>query len=194
MSTPGRTPAHPHQTQWIETHEITNQAKPIDLALDTIEGEIQLADDTPSTPDPAGSEGETIMSEDTKEENITFIIDIPSSKIEELKQALEGLEIKFAPENQVVAFNDAIRSQPVAMGHHIPEMVLSINWTLDEDGLTPRIPQDHKGWSTLRRQAFLQFAMHYFDWNDNMINQESWPDESWEDLVKRYPMVFEEPE
>ena len=138
------------------------------------------------------------MPDNASGETIAFILDIPSSKIEELKQALEGLEIKFAPENQVVAFNDAIRSQPVAMGHHIPEMVLSINWTLDEDGLTPRIPQDHKGWSTLRRQAFLQFAIRYFElsfhWNDNMINQESWPDESWEDLVKRYPMVFEEPE
>ena len=63
MFTPGRTPAHPHQTQRIETYETTNQAKPIDLALDTVEGEIQLADDTPRTPDPAGSEGETIMSE-----------------------------------------------------------------------------------------------------------------------------------
>ena len=58
---------------------------------------------------------------------IPFIIDIPSSRIEELKQVLEGLEIKFAPENQVVAFNDATRSQPMAMSHHIPEMVLSIN-------------------------------------------------------------------
>ena len=125
---------------------------------------------------------------------IPFIIDIPSSRIEELKQVLEGLEIKFDPENQVVAFNDATRYQPMAMGHHIPEMVLSINWTLDEDGLTPMIPMDHKKWSTERRQAFLQFAMHNLYWNDNMINQESWPEESWEDLVKRYPMVFEEPE
>ncbi len=125
---------------------------------------------------------------------IPFIIDIPSSRIEELKQVLEGLEIKFAPENQVVAFNDATRSQPMAMGHHIPEMVLSINWTLDEDGLTPMIPKDHEGWSTLRRQAFLQFAMHHFHWNDNMIKQERWPEENWEDLTKRYPMVFEEPE
>ena len=127
-------------------------------------------------------------------ETIAFVLDIPIGRIEELKQALEGLEIKFAPENQVVAFNDAIRSQPVGMGHHIPEMVLSINGRLDDEGLTPRIPQDHEGWSTLRRQAFLQFAMHNFDWNDNMINQEWWPEESWEDLATRYPLVFEEPE
>ena len=78
-------------------------------------------------------------------ETIPFILDIPRDKIEELKQALEGLEIKFAPENQVVAFNDAIRSQPMAMGHHIPEMVLSINWTLDEDGLTPGYPRTTRG-------------------------------------------------
>ena len=30
-------------------------------------------------------------------ETIPFIIDIPSSRIEELKQVLEGLEIKFDP-------------------------------------------------------------------------------------------------
>ena len=129
---------------------------------------------------------------------IPFIIDIPSSRIEELKQVLEGLEIKFNPENQVVAFNDDLTCHSVAMGHHIPEMVLSINWALDEDGLIPIIPMDHEKWSTERRQAFLQFAMHYFElsfhWNYNMINQESWPEESWEDLVKHYPMVFEEQE
>ena len=131
-------------------------------------------------------------------ETIPFIIDIPSSRIKELKQVLEGLEIKFNPEDQVVAFNDDVTCHSVAMGHHIPEMVLSINWALDEDGLIPIIPMDHEKWSTERRQAFLQFAMHHFElsfhWNDNMINQESWPDESWEDLVKHYPMIFEEPE
>ena len=59
---------------------------------------------------------------------------------------------------------------------------------------SPMIPKDHEGWSTERRQAFLQFAIHHFFWNDNMINQEWWPEENWEDLTKRYPMVFEEPE
>ena len=80
------------------------------------------------------------------------------------------------------------------MGHHLPEMVLGINRSLDEEGLTPRIPEDHEGWSTLRRQAFLQFAMKNFDWNDNMINQEWWAEEeiNWEDLATRYPRVFEE--
>ena len=128
------------------------------------------------------------------EETIAFLIDIPSGRIEELKQALKGLEVKFDPEQLVVAFNDAIRSQPMVMGHHLPEMVLGINRSLDEEGLTPRIPEDHEGWSTLRRQAFLQFAMENFDWNDNMINQEWWAEEeiNWEDLATRYPMVFGE--
>ena len=128
------------------------------------------------------------------EETIAFIIDIPSGQIEELKQALEGLEVIFDPDQQVVAFNDVIRSQPVAMGHHLPGMVLGINRSLDEAGLTPRIPENHEGWSTLRRQAFLQFAMENFDWNENRINQEWWAEEeiNWEDLATRYPMVFGE--
>ena len=194
MFTPGRTPAHPHQTQWIETYETTNQAKPIDLALDTVEGEIQLADDTPSTPDPAGSEAETIMSEDTREETITFIIDIPSGRIEELKQLLEGLEVQFDPENQVVAFNDTLMCHSVAMGHHLPEMVLGMNRYLDEAKLTPRIPEDHEKWSTERRQAFLQFAIENFDWDNSTVNYTWWEDEeiNWEDIATRYPRVFEE--
>ena len=115
--------------------------------------------------------------------------------IEELKQALEGL-VTFDPNQQVVAFNEATRSQPAAMGYHLPGMVLSINGTLDEEGLTPRIPEDHKGWSTLRRQAFLQFAMENFDWKNGTVNKTFWDYQeiSWEDLAKRYPMVFEEPE
>ena len=196
MSTPGRTPAHPHQTQWTQTYEITNQAKPIDLALDTVEGEIQLADDTPSTPDPAGSEGETIMSEDTREETITFIIDIPSGSIEELKQLLEGLEVKFDPENQVVAFNDTLMCHSMAMGYDLPGMVVGMNRYLDEAKLTPRIPEDHEKWSTERRQAFLQLAIENFDWDNSTVNYAWWEDERiiWLELTQDHPLVFEEQE
>ena len=108
-------------------------------------------------------------------ETIPFIFDIPRDRIEELKQALEGL-ITFDPNQQVIVFNEATRSQPVAMGHDLPGMILEINRRLEEEGLTPRIPHDHKGWSTLRRQAFLQFAMHYFDWK----RQHDQPRPSWD--------------
>ena len=83
-------------------------------------------------------------------ETIAFILDMPSGMIEELKQALEGLEVIFDPNQQVVAFTHGITSQTVAMGHHIPGMVLEINRSLDEAGLTPRIPEAHEKWSTLR--------------------------------------------
>ena len=128
-------------------------------------------------------------------ETIAFILDMPSGMIEELKQALEGL-VTFDPNQQVVVFNEATRSQPAAMGHHLPGMILEINRRLDKDRLTPRIPKDHKGWSTLRRQAFLQFAMENFDWKNGTVNKTFWDywEISWEDLAKRYPMVFEEQE
>ena len=128
-------------------------------------------------------------------ETIPFIFDIPRDRIEELKQALEGL-ITFDPNQQVIVFNEATRSQPVAMGHDLPGMILEINRRLEEEGLTPRIPHDHKGWSTLRRQVFLQFAMENFDWKHGMVYNTFWDYQeiSWEDLAKRYPMVFEEPE
>ena len=136
------------------------------------------------------------MSENTRGKTITFTIDIPSGRIEELKQMLEGLEVRFDPQSQVVAFNDAMMSQSVAMGHHLPGMVVGMNQSLDEAGLTPRIPEDHEGWSIERRQAFLQFAIENFNWDDDRIDQEWWADEgiNWEELTTRYPMVFREHE
>ena len=134
------------------------------------------------------------MSDDTREETITFIIDIPSSRIEELKQLLEGLEVQFAPENQVIAFNDTLMGHSVAMGYHLPGMVLGMNRYLDEAKLTPRIPEDHEKWSTERRQAFLQFAIENFDWDNSTVNYTWWEDERiiWLELTQDHPLVFEE--
>ena len=136
------------------------------------------------------------MSENTRGKTITFTIDIPSGKIEELKQLLEGLEVRFDPQSQVVAFNDAMMSQSVAMGHHLPGMVVGMNQSLEEAGLTLKIPEDHEGWSIERRQAFLQFAIDNFNWDDDRIDQEWWADEgiNWEEITTRYPMVFREQE
>ena len=127
---------------------------------------------------------------------IPFIIDIPSSRIEELKQVLEGLEIKFDPENQVVAFNNALTCQSVAMGYDLPGMVVEMNRYLDETKLTPRIPEDHKKWSTERRQAFLQFAIENFDWDNSKVNYTWWENERiiWQELTQDHPPVFEEQE
>ena len=144
------------------------------------------------TPDPTRSEGETIMTDYDSGETIAFILDIPSSKIEELKQALEGLEIKFVPENQVIAFNEAMMSQSVAMGHHLPGLVEGMNRCLGDAKLTPRIPDGHKKWSILRRQEFLQFAIDNFDWDDNTVTNTWWDNEgiTWQELTQDHPLVF----
>ena len=136
------------------------------------------------------------MSEDTKGETITFTIDVPSRRIEELKQLLEGLDVRFDPDRQVVAFNDALMSQSVAMGHHLPGMVEGMNRCLDEAKLTPRIPDGHEKWSILRRQEFLQFAIDNFDWDDNTVSNTWWDNEgiTWRELTQDHPLVFEEPE
>ena len=126
---------------------------------------------------------------------IAFILDMPSGRIEELKQALEGL-VTFDPNQQVVAFTQGITSQTVAMGRHIPGMVLEINRSLREAGLTPRIPENHEKWSTLRRQAFLQFSVANFDWIENRINEALWEDRrtTGPKLARDNPLIFKEPE
>ena len=63
------------------------------------------------------------MPEETTEGMITFTIDVPIGRIEELKQLLEGLinqEVEFNPENQVVAFNDTLTCHSVAIGYELP--------------------------------------------------------------------------
>ena len=129
-------------------------------------------------------------------ETITFIIDIPSSRIEELKQLLEGLEVQFAPEDQIIAFNDTLMGHSVAMGYHLPGMVVGMNRYLDEAKLTPRIPEDHEKWSTERRQAFLQFAIENFDWDNSTVNYTWWEDQRiiWLELTQDHPLVFKEQE
>ena len=139
---------------------------------------------------------ETTTAEETKEETITFVIDIPSSRIEELKQLLEGLEVQFAPENQVVAFNDGLTCHSVAMGYDLQGMVVGMNRSLDKAKLTPRVPEDHEKWSTERRQAFLQFAIDNFDWDNGTVTYAWWEDEGiiWQELTQDHPLVFEEQE
>ena len=129
-------------------------------------------------------------------ETITFILDIPSSKVGELKQLLEGLEVQFAPENQVVAFNDGLTCHSVAMGYDLPGMVVGMNRSLDKAKLTPRVPEDHEKWSTERRQAFLQFAIDNFDWDNGTVTYTWWEDEGiiWLELTREHPLVFKEQE
>ena len=139
---------------------------------------------------------ETTMAEDTKEKTITFVMDIPNSRIEELKQLLEGLEVQFDPENQVVAFNDGLTCHSVAMGYDLPGMVVGMNRYLDKAKLTPSVPEDHEKWSTERRQAFLQFAIDNFDWDNGTVTYTWWEDEGiiWLELTQDHPLVFEEQE
>ena len=136
------------------------------------------------------------MAEETTEGMITFTIDVPSGRIEELQQLLDGLEVRFDPERQVIALNDAMMSQSVAMGHHLPGMVVGMNHYLDEAKLTPRIPENHEKWSTLRRQELLQLAIENFDWDDNTVTNTWWNDEgiTWQELTQDHPRVFEERE
>ena len=134
------------------------------------------------------------MSEDTRGETITFTMDIPTGKIEKVKQLLEGLEVKFNPNDQIIAFNEDMMSQSVAIGQDLWLLVERINWILEEDGLTPTIPEGHEGWNIQRRQAFLQFAIDNYDWDNDKMNKERWADEGidWEELTTRCPRVFGE--
>ena len=138
----------------------------------------------------------TTTTEEITGGTVTFTIDVPSRRIEELKQLLEGLDVRLDPKRQVIAFNEAMMSQSVAMGHHLPGLVEGMNRCLDDAKLTPRIPDGHEKWSILRRQEFLQFAIDNFDWDDNTVTNTWWDNEgiTWQELTQDHPLVFEEQE
>ncbi len=133
------------------------------------------------------------MSGKEKPVTVSCIVDIPADRLEEAASRLENLGIILDPRRQVIVFNEALMSQSVALGHHLPGMVEGMNRCLEQESLTPRIPGGHKEWSIERRQAFLQFAIENFDWDDNTVRNTWWADEgiTWPELVRGYPLVFE---
>ena len=124
---------------------------------------------------------------------VTFTIDVLPEEIDGVKLMLEAAGVRFHPERQVIAFNDAALDQAVAMGHHLPGMLEGVNHSLDEEGLIPRVPTNHQEWSIERRHAFLQFAIDNFRWDDESVEGSWWKEEgtSWEELAAQHPLVFQ---
>ena len=124
---------------------------------------------------------------------ITFTIDVLPEEISGLRTLLEARGVRFDPERQVIAFNNAALDQAVAMGHHLPGMLESVNQSLDEEGLTPRVPTNHQEWSIQRHYAFLQFAIDNFSWDGESVSESWWKDDgkSWEELAAGHPLVFQ---
>ena len=124
---------------------------------------------------------------------LTFTIDVPDSKIEELREALGRLDIQFQPERQIIAFEESLMETCVAMGHHTPDLVQEINRQLTKAGLTPPVPTDHETWPMTRRMAFLEFAISHFDWVDHDLDNSWWRTEgrNWDQVVAENPLVFE---
>ena len=122
----------------------------------------------------------------------TFTIDVPDNKVDDLKTALEGVEIRFDPDRQLIAFQESLMESCVAMGHHTPNLVQEINRQLKEAGLTPMVPTDHEDWTLDRRMAFLEFAISNFDWIDNDIKSAWWrhDGQNWEEIVAEHSLVF----
>ena len=124
--------------------------------------------------------------------SLTFTIDASETKVDDLKAALEKLDIRFDPRRQLIAFNESLMDTAVAMGHHTSSLIEAINEQLQRANLTPPVPTDHQDWPLERQMAFLEFAMYCFDWVDHDIQNSWWHSEgmSWAEVVKDHPMVF----
>ena len=123
---------------------------------------------------------------------LTFTIDVLDTKVEDLKEALDKLEIRFKPERQLVAFCGSFMETAVAMGHHTPDLIEGVNQQLWRANLTPLVPTNKEEWNLARQLSFLEFAINCFDWIDNDLENAWWRAEGkrWEEIVKEHPLVF----
>ena len=123
---------------------------------------------------------------------LTFTIDVPDTQVEELKDVLDKLDIRFNPERQLVAFNESFMDTAVAMGHHTADLIEDINDQLQRGGFTPLIPTDWKEWTLTRRMDFLGFAIRSFDWFDHDTDNSPWrlEETSWQEVVDDNPLIF----
>ena len=123
---------------------------------------------------------------------LTFTIDVSDTQVEELKDVLDKLDIRFDPERQLVAFNESFMDTAVAMGHHTPDLIRGVNHQLNSDGLTPLVPDNHTQWTLARRIAFLKFAVREFAWQESMVQYCFWlaDGKTWEEVVGENPLVF----
>ncbi len=125
---------------------------------------------------------------------IRYTIDVPEQAIPELQALMKRHDAHFDSKRQITAINDIFMEASTAMGHHVPDLVSSMNRHLKVLGLTPLVPTDHQDWDLNKTQEFLKFAVTNFKWQDNLVQEDWWQDEydSWEALVRDNPFIFQQ--
>ena len=96
----------------------------------------------------------------------------------------------------MVAINEAFRDQSaMALGHHVPQMVQSINVYLRAHRLRPAIPLDHQDWDPGRYYRFLQFALEQFSWNGTAVEDAWWQQDgmTWAEVAREHLEIFRAP-
>ena len=123
---------------------------------------------------------------------IQLTIQVPLRHIKSLQEFMDRQGIHLDVDRQVTAINDALMDNAVAMGHHIPDLIMGINRHLKTSRNSPEIPMDHERWSLEQRQQFLELAIREFQWNENHIEYSLWEEDGrpWLEVVAQHPRVF----
>ena len=123
---------------------------------------------------------------------IRYTIDVPQEAIPELEQLMERHQTHFHPRRQITAINDVFMENSTAMGHHVPDLIQGMNRFLEQQGLEPRVPENHGEWEIPRIQEFLILAVNQFQWQDNEVAQAWWQEDgrTWEQVVKEHQEIF----
>ena len=125
---------------------------------------------------------------------LSFLLEIPAAKVNDLKDALTRAEIPFDPEATIVAVDfHPHYSQTINTGADIPAILDTINAYLVAHEFEPRFATDSDSWPLERKQEFLNFVTLRFDWQD-FTPDTPWYElalEPWSAIAARHPGLFE---
>lgn len=124
---------------------------------------------------------------------IKYTIEVPEEAIQDLHDFAKKHGVEFDPLGHVTATRDSFLSETTAMGEAAGHLIQQINGYLAERNMPDRLKRDHESWTPGETQAFLEFAINDFNWEDDRI-QYAWWDGSpaeWEKLREQNHRLFE---
>ena len=127
---------------------------------------------------------------------ISFIITMPASRMEEVRQAAvnAGAELRF-PQDLICIDFETEGNPPFSLGDDIPFLLERMNQYLEQQGLVPIIPGDPGQWAPAQAGEFLNLAtcwMRHDPDRSNRLEDNHWESQgrSWESVTREFPHLF----
>ena len=97
---------------------------------------------------------------DERPDDIQFLLNIPTDRVDDIAQAMSQAGIHFSPTDDMVAIDLDVETvvMGVNQGIDLPDLIDTMNIMLTLHGERPLISTDHQQWSYRQRYAVLQLV------------------------------------